>query len=135
MPADDYKLLDLRGEWMILYGNWPIGRFKHKNVAEQFRELVLTAQTQCMEWDDLGFACPECGVWAEPRGTTSTAVAWGCHRDDEGRVHHHDPNRYTTGYTCPNGHEFARHYYQPCPRCGKMAGEATFVERDEQETP
>lgn len=54
--------------------------------------------------------------------TESTLIAWSPHWA-KGKVHHHDPNTYTTEYTCCCGHQWSKIYKKPCPACGFTYGE------------
>jgi len=119
-------VLGKKGPWRVGSqgdGIWlPVGgEFQHEIVAEQFRDAVEAAYAACRRFDQEGCCCPECDAWSyAPLGAISTLLGWSSFSRD-GVEHHHDPNTYCAHYFCPNGHEFVRTFYKPCPRCGEVS--------------
>lgn len=72
--------------------------------------------------------CPQCEstgmrsqVFPGPRYTT--LMSSHSYYDEDGRLHHHDPNVSTTQYKCSNGHEWPEHSAPTCsvPGCDFIA--------------
>lgn len=48
-------------------------------------------------------------------GGFTTAMGTDDYVDEDGRVHHHDPNITTHSLRCSNGHEWTTSTTHPCP--------------------
>ena len=63
--------------------------------------------------------CPECRQEGEKSrieilGSSQTLLTTHNYYDEEGRLHHHDPNGVQTEYKCSRGHRWAITDYPTC---------------------
>jgi len=71
-----------------------------------------------------------------PAGGVSTAIASAPYYDNEGIYHHHDPNSFTSAYSCSRGHRWVRSTRSGCP-AGDYEGtvEVSWLEDRAQDQP
>lgn len=79
--------------------------------------------------------CAECRKAGEKSqvfigGRYSTLMNGSQYWDEDGILHDHDPNTYTTTYACSKGHRWQTNEVKPCPGCGRMKNRKP-VERTE----
>lgn len=66
--------------------------------------------------------CPTCVEENEKStvnvgGSTRTLMPTHTYYDEDGRYHHHDPNRIKTTYECSRGHRWSEETDIPCAAC------------------
>ena len=66
--------------------------------------------------------CAECEVAGTPSrvyegGSMATCMSGQTYYDETGAYHRHDPNIYTTSYSCSNGHRWVTESRHRCPAC------------------
>ena len=65
--------------------------------------------------------CPTCNSnKIRQLGDTAWGIPWEPHKDEEGKLHKHDPNKHFIDYKCKNGHIFEETYFPQC-KCGWQA--------------
>lgn len=65
--------------------------------------------------------CPTCETpEVKYQSDVAWMIPWDPHKDVNGKLHKHDPNKHFVDYKCANGHVFEETYFPTCP-CGWQA--------------
>jgi hypothetical protein len=63
--------------------------------------------------------CPICQTTeVDFRSEASWMIPWEPYKDENGKIHAHNPNKHFMDYKCKNGHVFEETYFKKCLECG-----------------
>lgn len=65
--------------------------------------------------------CPICNtIKVRKRSKVAWGIPWKSHKDKNGQLHKHNPNKHFVDYKCQRGHVFEKTFFLKC-LCGWQA--------------